>query len=152
MIEIRNTQRKIKLDTKRIKKEVQAILDLLGYSDFDLGILFANNATIHEYNLTYRQKDKPTDILSFPAYPDLKPGERIEADDDDEKNLGDLILSPEYITVDAKRLRTSFEARLQRLLVHGICHLLGHDHIIDADYKVMHKQEMTLLRALKKLK
>lgn len=151
MILIRNTQRKIKLDTKQIRKEVQTILDILGYSDFDLGILFTNNATIHEYNVMYRQKDKPTDILSFPAYPDLKPGERIVADDDEEKNLGDLILSPEYIVLDAKRLRVRFEVRLQRLLVHGICHLLGHDHLEDTDYKVMHKQEMALLRALKKI-
>ncbi len=150
MIVIRNTQRKVKLNTQQIKKEAQGILDILGYHDFDLGIWFTTNTTIHDYNRTYRHKDKPTDILSFPNYPELKAGDRIVATHEDERNLGDLILAPEYIAADAKRLRVPFEKRMRRLLVHGICHLLGYDHIEDADYKVMLKQEMAILRKLKK--
>jgi probable rRNA maturation factor len=150
MVVIRNTQRAIKVDTVQMKKDVQKILDILDYADFDVGILIVNNATMQDYNREYRGKDKPTDVLSFPTFPDLKAGERIVAHDADEKNLGDLILAPAYIVADAKRLKTTFEKRMERLLVHGICHLLGYDHIEDADYKIMYKKEMSLLRALRK--
>ena len=149
MIVIRNTQRKIKVDIERLKEDAQTILNALNYADFDLGILLTNNKTIHTYNLTYRQKDKPTDILSFANYPTLKPGKRIKPLYDDDKNLGDLILCPEYILNDLPRWGKTFEQRLQILLVHGICHLLGYDHETDAEYKVMHRKELALLRLLK---
>jgi probable rRNA maturation factor len=150
MIVIRNTQRKIKLDIDAIKKDVQTILDALKYSDFDMGILFTTNATIHEYNKKYRNQDKPTDILSFPFHTTLKAGERIHPKYPEDKNLGDLIIAPEYVMHDLAKWNTTFEKHMQRLLVHGICHLLGYDHIEDADYKIMHKKEMFLLKKLQK--
>ncbi len=67
---------------------------------------------------------------------------------DDDKNLGDLILAPAYIQNDLPKWNTTFEKHLQRLLVHGICHLLGYGHIEDKDYKIMHKKEMELLKRL----
>jgi probable rRNA maturation factor len=150
MITINNRQRKITIDSKKLKSDAQKVLNLLDYADFDLGILLANNATIHKYNATYRGHDKPTDILSFPAHPTLKAGERIVTDNDDDKNLGDLIIAPEYVQAEAQKLKVTLEQRLQRLLVHGICHLLGYDHIEDHDYKIMLQKEMYLLRMLKK--
>lgn len=150
MITIRNSQRRIKIDVENLKKQAQFLLDVLKYGDFDLGIWLTTNKTIHQYNLEYRKKDKPTDILSFPFYPHLKAGERIKAQSADEKNLGDLIISLEYVQQAAQELGVSFEQRMRVLLVHGICHLLGYDHILDADYKVMHKKELKLLSQLKK--
>lgn len=148
MISIKNTQRKIKIDANQLKKDAQFILDELGYSDFDLGILITTDKKMHEYNKEYRDKDKPTDVLSFPYHPHLKAGQKIKVETEDDKNLGDLILAPEYILNDLPKWNTTFEKHLQRLLVHGICHLLGYDHIEDADYKVMHKKEMALLKKL----
>lgn len=148
MITIRNTQRKIKIDVYRLKKDAQTILDALDYSDFDLGIWLTSNAMIRKYNKEYRDKDKATDVLSFPYHTELKAGKRIKVKSDDDKNLGDLILAPEYIQNDLPKWETTFEKHLQRLLVHGICHLLGYDHIEDKDYKVMHKKEMELLSKL----
>ncbi len=150
MIFVRNNQRLIKVDSKKIKLQAQDILDILDYADFDLGIMLVNDATMQEHNKRYRHKDKPTDILSFPMYPDLKAGDRIEAHHEDEKNLGDLIIAPAYVTRDAQRLRVTFEHRMRRLLVHGICHLLGYDHIEEEDYKIMFKKEMALLRRIRK--
>lgn len=149
MITIRNTQRKIKIDVVKLKKDAQTILDALDYSDFDLGIWLTSNKTIREYNKKYRDKDKPTDVLSFPYHTELKAGKRIKVKSDDDKNLGDLILAPEYIQNDLPKWESTFEKHLQRLLVHGICHLLGYDHIEDKDYKIMHKKEMELLKRLK---
>jgi rRNA maturation RNase YbeY len=148
MILIKNSQRKISVDTERLKKDAQTILDALKYSDFDLGIWLTTNKTIHQYNRDYRHKDKPTYILSFPFYPDLKAGQRIVATTDEDKNLGDLIISLEYVQADAQKLGVTFEQRMKRLLVHGMCHLLGYDHIKDADYKVMYRKEMALLKKL----
>ncbi len=148
MISIKNTQRKIKIDTDKLKKDAQLILNELGYSDFDLGILITTDKKMHEYNKEYRDKDKPTDVLSFPYHPHLKAGQKIKVETEDDKNLGDLILAPEYILNDLPKWNTTFEKHLQRLLVHGICHLLGYDHIEDTDYKVMHKKEMVLLKKL----
>jgi probable rRNA maturation factor len=147
MITIKNTQRKIKVNTRQLKKDAQAILDLLDYTDFDLGILITNNKTIHRYNKEYRHQDKPTDILSFP-YHQLQAGEQIMVKSPDDENLGDLIIAPEYVLNDLPQWKQTLERRMRILLVHGICHLLGYDHIADADYKIMHKKEQFLLKKL----
>lgn len=138
----------IPFDVEQYKKDAQIILNHLGYGDFDLGILLTDNKSIHAFNSTYREKDKPTDILSFPYYPDLKPGERIVPDTEDDRNLGDIIISPEYVKSDLERWDQSFEQRMRVLLVHGICHLLGYDHIKDEDYDVMKAKETELLSLL----
>lgn len=152
MITIINKQRKIPINKTAIETIAQEIISFLGYADFDLGILFVNNATMRTYNNEFRSKDKVTDILSFPFYPDLKAGERIHTENDEEKNLGDLIIAPEYVTHDAKQYEQTLDERMHVLLVHGICHLLGHDHITDADYEIMHKQEERILHHLKNIK
>jgi rRNA maturation RNase YbeY len=150
MITIKNNQRTIKVNTKLLKQQAQTLLDMLDYSDFDLGIMLVSDVAMQKYNATYRHKDKPTDILSFAHHSDIKAGERIViSDDEDEKNLGDLIIAPAYVQADAKRLRTTFGRRMERLLVHGICHLLGYDHERDEDYTIMLKKEMVLLRKLR---
>lgn len=149
MITIRNSQRTIPVNTKKLKHDAQKILDHLGYANFDLGIWVTTNATIQKYNRKYRNKDKPTDILSFPFYPQLKAGERIHPKTEDDKNLGDIIISAEFVKKAAKQLKVTFEQHMKVLLVHGICHLLGYDHIKDKDYKVMQKKEKELFKLLK---
>lgn len=148
MITIKNSQRKIKIDVKQFESDAATILDALGYPDFDLGILLTTNKTIHRYNKEYRHIDKPTDILSFPYHPELMAGQKIKVHSEDDKNLGDLIISLEYVVKAAQELGTTFEKRMQVLLVHGICHLLGYDHIQDEDYEVMRKKEAFLLRKI----
>lgn len=148
MITIRNTQRKISLNLDAIQNDAQKILMALKYDEYDLGIWFTGKKTIRKYNCTYRHKDRPTDILSFPYHPTLKAGERIQPLTSEDTNLGDLILCPEYIQDDLERWRHDFNHRMKVLLVHGICHLLGYDHIKDEDYKVMKRKESSLLKQL----
>ena len=149
MITIKNNVRKVKTKVTVLKKDAQAVLSALKYPDYDLTILLTTNKTVHKYNRQFRNKDKPTDILSFPYYPELKAGERIKPEDEDEKVLGDLIISPEYVQKDAISYNQTYDERLQMLLVHGILHLLGYDHIKDEEYEVMNKQEKKLLKYLK---
>ncbi len=149
MITIYNRQRKIPLETTWVESIVKRVLHALDYADFDVGILFTTNHTIRGYNRDYRRKDKPTDILSFSYHSALKPGERITVKEDEDKNLGDLIISLEYVLKEAHKQGISLEERLKILLVHGICHLLGYDHETDADFEVMSTQEAKLLKAIR---
>ena len=148
MILIRNEQ-EFPVDVNQLKVDAQTILRALDYPNFDLGILLATLEVIHEYNKEYRDRDNPTDIISFP-YHEVIAGERVEAKTEDDKNLGDIIICPQYVHDDLERWSTTFQERMDILLVHGICHLLGYDHIKDEDYELMKLQEEFLLEKIKK--
>lgn len=148
MITIKQTQRKIHFCTAQYQKKALKILRHLGYADFDLGILLTTDATIQKYNKQFRQKDKATDVLSFPYHTDLKAGDRIVVSTPDDKNLGDIIISVPYVFHNKHNLEGSFEQRMDRMLVHAICHLLGHDHIEDEEFEVMTNLENELLQII----
>ncbi len=150
MITIKNTQRTIPVNVNHLKRQAQTMLAALKYGGFDLGIWLTTNKTIHRYNKTYRHKDKPTDILSFPHHPTLKAGDRIIVVYPEDKNLGDLIISLEYVQREAAvTWNRSFDEHLTALLAHGIAHLLGYDHEINEDFAVMQRVEKKLLKAVK---
>jgi len=148
MIQIKNRQKKIKVNEKKLKIIISKILDILDYSDFDIGIWLTTNQTIHKYNKKYRKKNKPTDILSFPFHSKITPGKKIIPKTDDDKNLGDIIISLEHAKKDATNSDNSLDKQLKILLVHGICHLIGYDHTTDKDYRKMQKQEAYLLESI----
>ncbi|MCB9492658.1 MAG: rRNA maturation RNase YbeY [Epsilonproteobacteria bacterium] len=149
MITIKNFQRKFTVNSKDVQTTVHAMLEAIGYVDFDLSIVFVSKKKIRELNKQYRCKDRATDILSFPFH-DIKAGEKITIQHEDEKNLGDLIVCPEYTAQDAAtNWSCSYLERLPVLLAHGIAHLLGHDHINDVDYKKMQKIEHMMLKAVR---
>ena len=148
MITIINRLRKISIDAKKIEQKIKKMLDYLDYGDFDIGVFFTTNATIKKYNNQYRKKNKATDILSFPFHTELKAGEKPQILSTEDKNLGDIIISLEYAKKDATCEKRSLEQRLDVLLAHGICHLLGYDHKENDDYKKMHIKENELLSHL----
>ena len=80
----------------------------------ELSLLFTSDKEIRELNAHYRKKDKATDVLSFPL--------------DDNSMLGDVVISVETAAKQAKSYRTTFRNEIERLLIHGVLHLLGHDH------------------------
>lgn len=173
MIIIKNSQRKIRIEPKKIENYITQILEIFKYENFDVSIWFTTNTTIRKFNKNFRKKDKPTDILSFPFYPELKPGQRIKIDSKkqnkqdlqkqqnkqyeqyeqyeqvDEQNLGDIIISLEYAKKYADQNNINFDQHLKLLLVHGMCHLIGYDHETEHDYKIMHKLEESILKKLK---
>lgn len=150
MINIKNKQKIIQIAQTSIKKDAQHILGILNYSDYDLGIALLDLKEMHRYNKEFRNQDKPTDVLSFPYHTNLKAGERIVPLDEDDKNLGDIMICPEYVKADLARWEQSFQQRMRVLLIHSICHLLGYDHEEEADYKVMKELENYLLEKLEK--
>ncbi len=143
--------------TSRLKKHVinkphltlfvEKMLNELKYNDFDITILFTTNKAIRVLNKTFRGKDKPTDVLSFPHHPHLKAGQKIKIVYEDDKALGDIIIAVDYVAKDAVKYGVTLEQRIELLIAHGIAHLLGHDHIEDTEYKVMRRLEERLLRA-----
>ncbi len=147
MIALKNTQKKIKVDTAKIKVTAQKILDALNYSDYDLGIWLTTNATIRNYNRDYRNKDKATDILSFP-YHILEPGKRIVAETEEDKNVGDIIISLEFVQGVLPLYNVSLQERLDTILIHGICHLLGYSHYDPDNDAIMTKLEKKLAKTL----
>jgi len=133
---------------QQFEHDAQKILSLMGYAQFDLGILLTDNQAIQCFNRDFRSKDEPTDILSFPFYPDLKPGEKIIAEEEDDKNIGDLIISLEYIKELCEQEHKTINEHLRTLLCHGICHLLGYDHYSESSDKIMKEKENWLAAKL----
>ena len=150
MITIKTTQRKIKVNLDQLKKNARKVLGLINYHDFALNIFLTTNNTIRAYNKKYRKIDKATDILSFPFFPELKPGQKIAPETSDDKILGDIIISLEYVQAQLDRLDTTLEKQLQVLLVHGVCHLIGYDHKTDSQFDQMKEKEDWLLAQLQK--
>lgn len=160
MITLLNKQRKFTINKERIIHTATVVMKELGYEYFDLSILLTNNKTIRFYNKTYRNKDVATDILSFPYY-SLKPGQRIAPygsskssksdlmlSVDDEENIGDIMISVEYVNSILPLFNVSLEERLDTILIHGICHLLGYSHYDPENDKIMSALEKKLAKKL----
>jgi len=148
MVNINNEECTTALNMEQFEKDAQKILGLMGYQDFDLGILLTDNQAIQCFNRDFRSKDEPTDILSFPFHPDLQAGQAIAAETEDDKNVGDLIISLEYIKELCEEENKTINEHLRTLLCHGICHLLGYDHYTESTDKVMKEKETWLAAKL----
>jgi rRNA maturation RNase YbeY len=141
MISITYNYTIIPVDITEIEHNAQSIITWMGYADFDLGILLTDNKTIQDYNKTFRHKDEPTDILSFPFHPGLQGGEMIMLKNEDDQNLGDLIISLEFIQDVCVEENKTTNEHIRTLLCHGICHLLGYDHYTEETDRVMKAKE-----------
>lgn len=107
----------------------------------EVSILFTADPEMQHLNRTWRGKDAPTDVLSFPAGdgPDI-PGAPVL--------LGDIALGYETSAKDAASMDRPMEFHAAHLLVHGFLHLLGHDHLEPADAAVMEPLEVQILADL----
>jgi len=100
-----------------------------------VNILLADDVQVQALNRDFRQKDKPTNVLSFP--------------DGEDEHLGDIVLAYETIAREAAQQQKPFEAHAQHLVVHGILHLLGYDHELgEAEAKAMEAREIDILSGL----
>jgi probable rRNA maturation factor len=105
-----------------------------------LSLLFADDAEIRALNRRFRGKDKPTNVLSFPAAA-APSGEAIE-------RLGDIAFALQTVRAEAAAGGRPFGHHLTHLLVHGILHLLGHDHETDEEARRMSGTEIAVLSKL----
>jgi probable rRNA maturation factor len=141
-IYIKNQQKSTRLDLKRLEKDLSKALLHLRLQSSELSVLFVNSRRMKLINSLYRGIRKDTDVLSFPLMDEqLHYGPPI---------LGDIVISVPRALEQAKEFKVSFYDELLRLLVHGLLHLTGCDHEINAyQKKKMEKKERELFNAIK---
>lgn len=172
-IEIYNDQEDIKnIDEDSLRETIRKISSILGYETYDVTLLLVEDEEMQETNLESRGVNTPTDILSFPFHDHKKPGLLVEPEFDipDYYTLGDMMVDIPYVMrrcqEDEEEENLSDndeqergvsgamakvydpEKRVHMLLVHGMLHLVGHDHEEDDEYEEMVEREEEVLREL----
>ena len=137
-----NEQDQIKISFKIRSLIKKSVSEALKQEQFihpaEVSVSFVDNEAIHKLNLEYREKDKPTDVLSFPMWEkeELSDGTAL---DGHAVTLGDVIISAEKAQAQAKEYGHSLEREICFLSVHSILHLLGYDHETSAEDEVYMK-------------
>lgn len=122
-------------------KAAAVLLAALGHSASDLSVAFVDDERMRELNRDWRGKDRPTDVLSFSQIEgEDMPGEAVL--------LGDVVLSVDTLQRQAREGGWTDEEELVRLLLHGLLHLLGHDHEVEDDAAAMRAEEKRLVTVL----
>ena len=98
-----------------------------------LTLLLSNSKNIKKLNKKFRNKNKPTDILSFPFNNNVKISKQTY--------IGDIIINYNFIDKPKSQKLNFFKKKLIKIFIHGFLHLLGYDHLENKDYKKMLKEE-----------
>jgi probable rRNA maturation factor len=134
MIEVVNRQRRRKIATTPWVRLASQMLDAIGKPNSSATVAFVSDRKIRELNRQFRGIDKATDVLSFPTDPD-------------ELNLGDIAISVETATAQARENGLTFKREIAQLMLHGLLHLSGYDH--ETDNGEMNRLELRLRRKLR---
>ena len=105
-----------------------------------LTLLLSNNKSIKRLNKDFKNKNKPTDILSFPFSEKSKISKT--------SYIGDIIISYNYVDKPRSQSSKLFKKKLIKIFIHGFLHLLGFDHIKNKDYKKMLKEEEKIYKSV----
>ena len=114
----------------------RAAIAALGAVEGDVVVLLTDDATVHDLNARFRDRDRPTNVLSFPAAGSAAP------------HLGDLVLAFGVCAAEAQAQGKTLADHLAHLTVHGVLHLLGRDHEAEAEAEAMEAEERTILASL----
>ena len=138
--------------TKKIKKRNLFFNDLCKYFPKEyrfankkifLTLLLSNNKNIKKLNKEFRNKNKHTDVLSFPFDQEKQMSKEVY--------LGDIIISFNYINKPKNLTNKVFKEKTIKIFIHGFLHLLGYDHIKNKDYEKMFIKEQKIFNSLKKI-
>tara|TARA_B110000259_G_scaffold185001_1_gene233172 strand:- start:485 stop:955 length:471 start_codon:yes stop_codon:yes gene_type:complete len=136
--------------SKKIKKKDIFFNTLVSYfpkkykfikKKVSLTVLLSNNKNIKKLNKKFRNKNKPTDVLSFPSEKKLNIKKY--------PYLGDIIISYEFMNKPKTLKNLKFKNKVIKIFIHGFLHLLGYDHIKMKDFKKMLKEEEKIYKATK---
>jgi probable rRNA maturation factor len=137
---------------QRIETAARAAFDaaerpsVLDGAPAEMSLVLADDALVRTLNRDYRDKDKPTNVLSFALLDDLD-----DTDDDLARDegmpilIGDVILAFETVQREAREQGKSVGDHLTHLVIHGVLHLLGYDHLSDPDADRMERLETSIL-------
>lgn len=132
--------------TKNICKDIcNRTMKYLDIENLDLTIKFVGKREIQRLNKEFRQIDRVTDVLSFPAT-NTRAGEPFDASLGN--YLGDMALCLSKAKQQSKDFGTTYYQEVQKLIVHSILHLMGYDHISDQDYEIMQAKEQEIEKFL----
>lgn len=136
-----------------IRKVIRTALAAEGMTlPCEIDVRITNDSGIHEINREMRDVDRATDVLSFPVF-DLIPGELPDEEDADPGTglipLGDMVISMEHVTAQAREYGHSNRRELAYLVTHSVLHLLGYDHLDEGPQKKqMRAREEAILAEL----
>lgn len=126
-------------DTNTLEAWVNTVLENFVTDTHELTLRFVDEPESQQLNYQYRHKDKPTNVLSFPF--ECPPDIPIQL-------LGDLVICIPVVIKEATEQNKTFSAHLTHMIVHGVLHLLGYDHIEDDEAEEMESLEVDILAKL----
>lgn len=154
MIHYRNTVARSGVDGRALVATAKRLVAEAGQSKATLSLTLVNDRAIRELNRQHRGKDRPTDVLSFPLFDVTTPVQEAAhvngaartngAASEPERMLGDVVISVETARRQAAEYDASLQAELYRLLIHGLLHVLGHDHHEPGERRAMRAEERRL--------
>lgn len=130
--------------TKMLQDLIQYTAQRLDVAEGECSVSIISNDEIQVYNAQYRGKDMPTDVLSFAMQEEGDPAFDFVLEDE-LPALGDIFISYERACEQAADFAHSFERELGFLAVHGFLHLMGYDHMNEADEKKMFELQKRIL-------
>jgi probable rRNA maturation factor len=154
-----NSTRKHRIDERRLRRTARTLMAALGEANSSVAISLVGDRAIRRLNAQYRNKDRATDVLSFSlingaacpplapraATPRLARGAPVQT----ERQLGDIVISVDAAQRQAVEYGVPLMREVERLLIHGLLHVLGHDHHLPAERARMVRAERKLARAIK---
>ena len=123
----------------KLTKIVSTILEQEKKSDCVINLRLLNDKEMKKLNMQFRQKDKTTNVLSFPN-DDISVKQT--------KNIGDIAISVEYVKAEAKKEGKTFDDHIIHMLAHGVYHILGYDHENNENAVIMENKEIQTLKKI----
>ena len=127
-----------KIILNAVKKTYKEVFNITK-PNIELSVFLTSNKKIQKLNQEYRNKDKPTNVLSFPMG---------SISGDNSVLIGDIVIALETIISEAKKLKISRKNYLSKITIHGLLHLLGYDHIEQNDFIKMDKIEKNIIKKI----
>jgi probable rRNA maturation factor len=156
LVYLSNQTRGAGLDTRALVGVLQRLLAEIGEQGTSVSLTFVRDPAMRELNRAHRGTDAPTDVLSFPIFPPdafertgrTRPRPAARAPGDPERMLGDIVVSVDTAKRQAEEYDAPLQREVQRLLIHAVLHLAGHDHIEAAERAVMEAEERRLAESV----
>ncbi|MCF6276286.1 MAG: rRNA maturation RNase YbeY [Candidatus Magasanikbacteria bacterium] len=133
---VKNTGIKQKVVLSAVKKTLSKI----GVKNKDISISFIGRKKMNSLNKRYRKKNRPTDVLSFSAQEGFGIGENSD--------FGDIFICVPFVEKQAKKQNISYKEECLRMVIHGVLHLAGYDHITKKDEKIMFGIQENILKKM----
>jgi len=148
-IEVKHNNPGVSVDRRFLQDITEELLNITGFKEYSISVILVDDEEIKELNHRYRQKNQPTNVLSFPFLDGAEPGFSHLV----MQELGDIFISLDTASQEAKKFYQTIQERMSWLITHGFLHLIGYDHeISEAEAERMFAKEQSLLEHLRKVR